>query len=98
MLGFFSNKKSLISLNSSFSKELDHVNILYLVFLANTCEDKIYKKKIKYEIIAKLNMLNFYLERYYLLKYISKKEVIINSSKIEELTKMTYGWIKYDRK
>ena len=43
-------------------------------------------------------MLNFYLERYYLLKYISKKEVIINSSKIEELTKMTYGWIKYDRK
>ena len=73
-------------------------NILYLVFLANTCEDKIYKKKIKYEIIAKLNMLNFYLERYYLLKYISKKEVMINSSKIEELTKMTYGWIKYDRK
>lgn len=73
-------------------------NILYLVFLANTCEDKIYKEKIKYEVIAKLKMLNFYLERYYLLKYISKKEVMINSSKIEELTKMTYGWIKYDRK
>ena len=28
----------------------------------------------------------------------NKKEVMINSSKIEELTKMTYGWIKYDRK
>ena len=73
-------------------------NILYLVFLANTCKDKIYKEKIKYEVISKLKMLNFYLERYYLLKYISKKEVMINSSKIEELTKMTYGWIKYDGK
>lgn len=69
-------------------------NILYLIFIINCSKNNDVKIKYKHELIAKLNMLNFYIERYYKLKYISKKEVLKNLYKITEITKMVYGWIK----
>ena len=69
-------------------------NILYLVFLINVSKDKDVKTKYKYELLAKLNMLSFYIERYYKLKYISKKELLKNAYKQEEIIKMVYGWLK----
>lgn len=77
-------------------KNLDE--ILYLIYLANSIRDKSVRKNYKYEILAKINMLNFYIERYHKLKYISKKQVYNNALKIEELTKIIYGWISSDDK
>lgn len=72
--------------------------ILYLVYLINNHRDKNIKINLKYVLLAKVNMLNFYIERYYKLKYISKKQVFQNAKKIEEITKVIYGWIKSNDK
>lgn len=77
-------------------KNLDE--ILYLIYLANNIRDKDVRLNYKYELLAKVNMLNFYIERYYKLKYISKKQIYNNSLKIEEITKIIYGWINKNDK
>lgn len=73
-------------------------NILYLIYLINNYRDNNIKINLKYVLLAKVNMLNFYIERYYKLKYISKKQVFQNAKKIEEITKVIYGWIKSNDK
>lgn len=73
-------------------------NILYLIYLINNYKDNNIKINLKYVLLSKVNMLNFYIERYYKLKYISKKQVFQNAKKIEEITKLIYGWIKSNDK
>jgi len=72
----------------------DITKILHLVYLANETEDKVLKKQYQIDICARLSMIDFYLERAYLLKYISQKQLFTYISKLEELIRMTKGWIK----
>ena len=51
-------------------------------------------KQYQIDICARLSMIDFYLERAYLLKYISQKQLFTYISKLEELIRMTKGWIK----
>ena len=42
-------------------------------------------------------MLDFYIERGFIHKYLSENQLKKNSNKLIELTKMMYGWIKSER-
>ena len=46
------------------------------------------------EILILINMLDFYIERAYKFKYINEDSLKKNSTKLTEITKMIYGWIK----
>ena len=72
----------------------DITNILYLIYLANNIEDKDNRLKYQHDILARLCMVDFYLERAYLLKYISQKQLYNYTKKLEVIIKMTKGWIK----
>ena len=39
-------------------------------------------------------MIDFYLERAYILKYISEKQLYNYTRKLEEILKMTKGWME----
>ena len=43
----------------------DALKVLELVYVANEIDDIVEKKKIQVEILAKINMLDFYMERAY---------------------------------
>ena len=75
----------------------DITNILYLIYFANNIEDKNIRLKYQYDILARLCMIDFYLERAYLLKYISQKQLYNYTKKLEEIIKMTKGWIRSNR-
>lgn len=72
----------------------DITNILYLIYLANNIEDTNSRLKYQYDVLARLSMIDFYLERAYLLKYISQKQLYNYTQKLEVIIKMTKGWIK----
>ena len=72
----------------------DVTNILYLIYLANNIIEKEIKLKYQYDILARLSMIDFYLERAYVLKYISDKQLYNYTKKLEVIIKMTKGWIK----
>lgn len=52
------------------------------------------KKKYQIDICARISMIDFYLERAYVLKYISEKQLYNYTRKLEEILKMTKGWMK----
>ena len=72
----------------------DFTNILYLIYLANYIEDTNSRLKYQYDILARLSMIDFYLERAYLLKYISQKQLYNYTKKLEVIIKIIKGWIK----
>lgn len=72
----------------------DITNVLYLIYFTNNMEDKNNRLSYQYDILARLSMIDFYLERAYLLKYISEKQLRKYSKKLETIIKMTKGWIK----
>lgn len=73
----------------------DALKVLELVFIANEIEDIKEKNHLQIEILAKINMLDFYLERAYKKKYINEKQCLNKSSELEAISKMVYRWIKY---
>lgn len=72
----------------------DVTDLLYLIHLANYTKDERVKRGYQIDILAKLSLIDFYLERAYTLKYISSKQLYTYTKKLEEITKMTHGWIK----
>ena len=74
----------------------DITDILYLVYLANNTKDKIKRLSFREEILARISMIDFYLERAYLYKYISEKQLHNFSSKLEVIIKVVKAWIKSD--
>ena len=79
---------------SKFKIKDDITNILYLIYLANNTLDTNSRLKYQHDILARLSMIDFYLERAYLLKYISQKQLYNYTKKLEVIIKMTKGWIK----
>ena len=52
------------------------------------------KKAVQTEIIARLSIIDFLLERAYVNKYITEKELHDYSKRLEEIIKMIKGWMK----
>lgn len=64
---------------------------LELIYFANLIKDSEYYKK---KVISKLSMIDFYLEYAYKKRYLSEKVASNKSKEINNIIKMTYGWIK----
>ncbi len=75
----------------------DALKILELVYIANDTSELDEKRKIQVEILGKINMLDFYLERAYKRKYINEKQCMAKSNELEQISKMTYKWIKNEK-
>ena len=71
----------------------DITEILHLVYLANSIDNIEDKKKYQQDIFSRLSMIDFYLEKAYVYKYISEKQLYNYSKKLEEIIKMTKGWM-----
>ena len=69
----------------------DSLDILYLIYLANYSKDK---RKIQIQILSKISMLDFYLERSLKNKYISEKQCLKKANQLLVITKLVHGWIK----
>ena len=72
----------------------DSLDILYLIYKANYSKDRL---NIQIEILSKISMLDFYLERSLKNKYISEKQCLKKSNQLLTITKMVHGWIKSDK-
>ncbi len=72
----------------------DALKILELVYTANEIDDREKKKDLQIEILSKLNMLDFYLERAYKKRYINEKQCLAKSNELEQISRMVYKWIK----
>ena len=72
----------------------DSYEALEYMIEANASEDKL-KNQIR--VLTKLSMLDFYFEKSYKKKYISEKAFHRLIFELESITKMMYGWIKYDK-
>ena len=84
-------RKELIIKNRLLNDSLD---ILELIYLANYQRDIKEKNNLQMKLLSKISMLDFYLERSYLNKYISEKVFQNKCNQLNRITKMIYGWIK----
>ena len=84
-------RKELVIKNRLFEDSLD---ILELIYLANYHKDISERRKVQMQILSKISMLDFYLERSYLNKYISEKVFQNKVNQLNRIVKMIYGWIK----
>ena len=82
-------KKDIISRNMIYN---DLLEVLELIIMANYEVNKDVKHNYQIKAIAKINKIDFYLERAYKLKYISEKQVINKSNELLKINKMLYKW------
>ena len=73
----------------------DSLDILELIYIANLSDNN-HNEKIK--ILSKLNMLDFYFEKSYKNKIISERICKIKCNELNRISKLVYGWIRYDSK
>ena len=72
----------------------DALELIEYVTIANY-EKRIYvKTTYKIKAVAKINKLDFYLERAYKLKYISERQLTIKANELAKINKMIYAWCK----
>lgn len=72
----------------------DVTEMLRLVYLANLTESKEEKRQYQIDLCVRISMIDFYLERAYELEYISQKQLYNQIRKLEEILRMTKGWMK----
>ncbi len=72
----------------------DSLCLLELVYEANYETDLEIKKRYQIKALAKINKIDFYLERAYKLRYISESQCTKNCNKLEQINKMLYSWCK----
>lgn len=70
----------------------DSLDILELIYRANLEEDIANKIPYQNEILCKINMLDFYLEKSYKKKYISEKLCQKKCNELLKISKMVYQW------
>ncbi len=87
-------KKDYISRSLIYKDALD---LLELVAMANY--ETLIDKKHNYQIaaLAKINRIDFYLERAYKLKYISERQCIGKSNQLLKISKMIYVWCRNEK-
>ena len=79
--------------NREYFKECE-IHVLLLVYTANLTTDKEDKKAVQTEIIARLSIIDFLLERAYVNKYITEKELHDYSKCLAEIIKKIKDWMK----
>lgn len=72
----------------------DALEVIELITLANYDKRLDYKRTYQIKALAKLNKLDFYLERAYKLKYISERQLLNKSNELAKINKMIYSWCK----
>ena len=82
-------KKDIISRNMIYN---DLLEVLELIIMANYEVNKDVKHNYQIKAIAKINKIDFYLERAYKFRYISEKQVINKSNELLKINKMLYKW------
>lgn len=82
-------KRDIITRNMIYN---DALELLELVTKANYEARKEHKKDYQIQAIAKINKIDFYLERAYKLGYISEKQLLKKSSELKTVNKMIYKW------
>lgn len=65
-------------------------DLLKLIYRANYCNDK---ESYKFDILTNISIIDFCLEMSLNKKIISEKKLNQVTNKLEEITKMVYGWI-----
>jgi len=72
----------------------DALELLELICKANYESNLEIKKKYQIDALAKINKIDFYLERAYKLRYISEKQAIRLSGDLLKINKMLYAWCR----
>ena len=86
-------KKDILTRDMIYS---DSLELLEIIFKANYESNSEKRKDFKILALAKVNKLDFYIERAYHLKYISEKQCKSKSQELLEINKMIYTWCKND--
>ena len=72
----------------------DSLDILEMVYIANFDNNK----ELKQKILSKLSMIDFYLERSYKNNIISEKVCKKYCVKLNNISKLIYGWMRNESK
>ena len=72
----------------------DSLELLEFIIKANYENQEDMKHMYQIEALAKINKIDFYIERAYKLKYISEKQCTLKSAELIKLNKMIYMWCK----
>lgn len=84
-------KKDILTRDTMYN---DALALLELVIKANYETTKINRHTYQIEALAKVNKLDFYIERAYKLKYISEKQCNAKATELLKINKMLYVWCK----
>lgn len=86
-------KKDTFSKDRVYNEALE---LIEYITLANYEKRVDMKTTYKIKALAKINKLDFYLERAYKLKYISEKQLINKVGELQKINRMIYAWCKND--
>lgn len=84
-------KKDYLSRNLIYNESL---HLLENIIKANYESNNDKKKEFQLNSMVKINLIDFYLERAYKLKYISEKQLNKKSNELLKINKMIYAWYK----
>ena len=84
-------KKDILTRNMIYN---DSLELLELVIKANYESRAEIKKDYQVSALAKINKIDFYLERAYKLRYISEKQCVNKTGELLKINKMIYMWCK----
>ena len=87
-------KKDLISRSLVYN---DSLELLELVVKANYENNIDLKHNYQIAALAKINKIDFYLERAYKLKYISEKQCLSKTGQLLKINKMIYVWCRNEK-
>ena len=87
-------KKDILTRNMMYN---DSLELLEIIIKANYENDLQRKKEFKIAALARINKIDFYLERAYYLKYISENQCINKSNELLKINKMLYAWCQNEK-
>ena len=87
-------KKDFLSRNLIYQEAL---LLLDNVIKANYESNNNKKKEYQINALTKVNMLDFFIERAYKLKYISEKQASNKSRELLKINKMLYAWYQNEK-
>lgn len=74
------------------------LDILEYIYYANNIKELDKKNDIRKLILAKISMLDYYLEYSFKKRYITEKLLYKKSQQLDTITKLLYGWLRSDNK
>ncbi len=87
-------KKDILTRNMVYN---DSLEVLELVIKANYESRVEIKKTYQIEALAKINKIDFYLERAYKFRYISEKQCLNKTGELLKINKMIYNWCNNEK-